>query len=237
MSNKRPLKKPFFEVGLKAYWFGQKALEFAKAADQISRKHDVTIIISPQYVDIPAIAKETENLLVFAQHIDAIKIGRGNGTVLPEAVKAAGAHGTWLNHAEKPLNLNQIQECVSRAKDVGLYSLVSSDSPQQAAAVSNFQPDVIAAEPPELIDQKDSIASNELRFIENTINALKNNNSKAAFFYGAGIRTPANVKNVIKAGAEGTGTTSGITKAQNPIQMLENMIIALKDAWNEKNAN
>ena len=55
------------------------------------------------------------------------------------------------------MTLNQIEESIKRTKEVGLYSLVSSDSLQQAVAVSNFGPDIIAAEPPELIDQKKSI--------------------------------------------------------------------------------
>jgi triosephosphate isomerase len=33
--------------------------------------------------------------------MDPLPIGKGNGTVLPEAVKAAGAVGVLLNHAEK----------------------------------------------------------------------------------------------------------------------------------------
>ena len=235
MSHSIPLTRPIFEIGLKAYWFGRQALEFAQAADEVCARHDAAIIITPQYVDIPSIARKTKHLLVFAQHIDDITPGKGNGSVLAEAVKEAGAHGTWLNHAESPLTLGQIQRCVARAKEVGLYSLVSSDSPQQAAAVSNFNPDIIAAEPPELIDRKDSIETSELHFIAQTRQLLQEGNSRAIFFYGAGIRTPVNVRNVIHAGAEGTGTTSGIVKAKNPVQMLEDMIIALKDAWNRRN--
>ncbi len=48
---------------------------------------------SPQYSDIYRVAEATEKVLVFAQHMDSLPIGRGLGAVLPEAVKAAGAVG------------------------------------------------------------------------------------------------------------------------------------------------
>jgi len=35
--------------------------------------------------------------------IDSLKVGRGIGSVLPEAIKETGALGTLLNHAEKKL--------------------------------------------------------------------------------------------------------------------------------------
>src|SRR4030067_413939 len=99
---------PFFEIGPKAYLFGKSVLALARHADKIGFKYDVQIIFTPQYVDIPLLAKETEHLLVFAQHMDSLPIGRGVGSVLPEAVKAAGAVGVLLNHDEEPVLLEDI---------------------------------------------------------------------------------------------------------------------------------
>jgi triosephosphate isomerase len=225
------LKKPLFEIGLKAYLYGKDALDLARAADDISKKHNATIIFTPQYVDIPLIARETDNLLIFAQHIDDVAIGRGNGSVLAEAVKEAGAHGTWLNHAEKRLTLNQIENCVKRADSAGLISLVCADSTQQAAAVAHFHPNIVAAEPPELIDQVGSVGKSKFDFISQSINVVKDIDSDIIFFYGAGIRTAKDVVDVISTGAEGTGTTSGIINADNPVEMLEEMIVALMNTW------
>src|SRR4030042_5433434 len=92
---------PFFEIGLKAYLYGKDALSLARHADKVSRKYDVQMIITPQYVDIPILAREMKNILVFAQHMDSLEVGRGVGSVLPEALKAAGAVGGLLNHAGK----------------------------------------------------------------------------------------------------------------------------------------
>ncbi|HBV51811.1 MAG TPA: triose-phosphate isomerase, partial [Clostridiales bacterium] len=79
-------------------------LRLAKEIDRIAVKYDVDIIVTPQYTDIRLLAENTERILVFAQHMDCLPIGRGLGSVLPEAVKAAGAKGVMLNHAEKPLD-------------------------------------------------------------------------------------------------------------------------------------
>ena len=50
---------------------------------------------------------------------------------------------------------------------------------------------------------------------------------------GAGISNGQDVYNIIKAGAEATGTTSGIMKAENPEEMLDEMIRSVRTAWNE----
>ena len=77
------LKPPLFEIGLKGYIYGKEALKLAKSADRISKKYKVTIIFDPQYVDIPKIAEEADNLYAFAQHMDSVEIGTGIGNILP----------------------------------------------------------------------------------------------------------------------------------------------------------
>ena len=86
------IKPPFFEVGPKAIIWGDAMLKLAKVIDKTAMKYDVDIIVTPQYTDIKLLADNTERILVFAQHMDALVPGRGLGSVLPEAVKAAGAN-------------------------------------------------------------------------------------------------------------------------------------------------
>jgi triosephosphate isomerase len=100
---------PFFEIGPKAYLYGKELLALAKHADALSEKYRVQIIITPQCVDIEMLAREMERVLIFAQHMDALEVGRGVGSVLPEAVKAAGAAGVLLNHFEKRLSMDVLQ--------------------------------------------------------------------------------------------------------------------------------
>ena len=227
------LRPPLFEVGLKGYLYGLKALELAKAADRISRQYDIGIIFDPQAVDIPAIARETEHLLVFAQHMDSVVPGRGVGCALPEALKEAGAVGALLNHVERRLTLSEIARTIRRAEEVGLLTLVCADSPAEAAALAQLGPNMILAEPPDLIGTSRSIAKENREFITQSLAMVKAVNPDIIVFNSAGIRTAEDVADVIRAGAEATGTTSGVVKAPDPIRQLEDMIRALKQAWQE----
>ena len=114
------INAPFFEIGPKAFLFGEEMLKLAKVIDKTAMKYDVDIIVTPQYTDIKLLADNTERILVFAQHMDYLPIGRGLGSVLPEAVKAAGAFGVMLNHAEKPISLDTIEKTIKRADDLNM---------------------------------------------------------------------------------------------------------------------
>lgn len=227
------LRPPIFEVGLKGYLYGDEALALAKAADRISIKYDVPIIFDPQHVDIPAIARETERLLVFAQHADPMEVGPGNGHVLLEALKQAGATGTLLNHAERRLKLSDIAQTINRADEVGMATVVCADSPDEAAAIAQLGPNIILAEPPELIGTGQAVGSQNREFADQTVRKLKSVNPDVIVFLSAGIRTAEDVAEVMRLGAEGTGATSGIVKAKDPVKAMEGMVRAMKEAWEE----
>ena len=223
---------PFFELGPKAYLFGRDVLELARCADRISARYDVTIIMTPQYVDIPLLAQECDHLLVFAQHMDPIPIGRGIGAVLPEAVKAAGASGVLLNHAEKPLPLDILHETIRRADEVGLASMVCGGNLKEIEAVSKMHPNIIIAESPEDIGKgrRSSMTETSIRQINELVHAI---DPAILVLHAAGISSGEDVYRVIAAGAQATGSTSGVMKADDPCQMLEEMISAERRAWNE----
>ena len=231
MYDKINLKLPIFEMGLKGYLYGKKALEFAKAADDISKKYDVSIIFDPQYVDIPKIVEETENLYIFAQHMDPIEIGRGVGSILPEALKEVGAVGTILNHSERMITLSHIYRSIKRADDIGLATLVCTDSPKEAAAMAYLNPNIVLAEPPDLIATGKSVTKVLKNFISETISMVKEINPNIIIGCGAGIKDAEDVKEIIKMGAELTGSTSAILKSDNPAKKLEEMVAAMKEAW------
>ena len=228
---KKKIEAPFFEIGPKAYLYGEGMLALAKAAEAASLKYDVRIIITPQYTDISMLAKETPHLLVFAQHMDPLPVGRGLGSVLPEAVKAAGAAGVMLNHAEKPMSVADLRKAIKRAEEVGLISIVCADSIEEAAAIAHFAPDIIVAEPSELIGTGQT---SDREYVLATTNAIKAVNPDIQILQAAGIKNGDDVYRVILAGAEATGSTSGIIKAADPKAMTDEMICAVRRAWDER---
>lgn len=223
---------PFFEIGPKAYLYGQDALELAQCADEAGKRYNVRIIFTPQASDISLIARGTTNLLVFAQHMDALPVGRGIGSILPEAVKAAGAVGVLLNHAEKPLTMDIIQKTIQRADEVGLATLVCAGTITQVEQVARMKPNIILAEAPELIgvgkrSQDDQDAIRKINQIVREIDP------KIKVLHGAGISNGRDVYEIIKLGAQATGSTSGIIQAPDPKAMVDEMIRSVRQAWDE----
>ena len=221
---------PFFEIGPKAYLYGEECLKLARFADRISVKYGVEIIFTPQYVDIPLLARATRNLLVFAQHMDSLPVGRGVGSVLPEAVRAAGATGVLLNHAEKKLSLAELERTIQRADQVGLASMACADNLEQAALIAHMHPNIIIAESPDQIGVGKRAANDRqvIAEINATVWAI---DPEIRVLHGAGISCGQDVYDIISAGAQAAGSTSGILKADDPFAMLEEMIRSVRTAW------
>ena len=210
------IEPPFFEIGPKAFIYGERMLQLAKVADEASAKYNVRIILTPQPSDIYLLAKETRHVLIFAQHIDPIEPGRGNGSILPEAVKAAGAVGVILNHAEKPMTLADLSKAIKRANEVGLITMVCADSIKEAEAIAQLSPNIIVPEPTELIGTGQT---SDEEYVIATTSAIKKIDARIQVLQAAGIKNEQDVYKVIRAGADATGTTSGIMKAVNPEAM------------------
>ena len=224
------LKPPFFEIGPKAFLYGEEMLKLAKVIDKTAIKYDVDIIVTPQYTDIKLLADNTERIWVFAQHMDYLRPGRGLGSVLPEAVKAAGAKGVMLNHAEKPISMEAVEKTIRRAEEVGLLTIVCADTVEDVKKIAYLGPDMIVAEPTELIGTGTTSDSN---YVIETIKTVEAINPDIMVLQGAGISNGQDVYDTIKLGAQATGTTSGIMKSDRPYEMVEEMIYNLRKAWDE----
>ena len=224
------IRPPFFEIGPKAYLYGEKMLALAKVIDRTAMKYDLDVIVTPQYTDIRLLAENTERIHVYAQHMDYLPVGRGLGSVLPEAVKAAGAVGVMLNHAEKKLSLETIEKTIRRADEVGLATIVCADTVEELIACAKLSPNLLVAEPTDLIGTGTTADNN---YVKETIRAVKDINPDIMVLQGAGISNGRDVYDVIKLGAMATGSTSGIIKAADPAAMVEEMLFNLRRAWDE----
>ncbi|HYL40728.1 MAG TPA: triose-phosphate isomerase [Candidatus Binatus sp.] len=228
-----PLRPPVFEIGLKGYLYGAAAVRLAVAADRLAAEHDVAIVFDPQAVDIAAVAAATSHLLVFAQHVDPVTIGRGVGAVLAEAVREAGAQGVLLNHSERRLTLADLRRTIERAKEVGLATLVCADSPEEAAAIAMLGPDIVLAEPPELIATGRSTATAMRDFVERSIDLVRRVDPSVLVMCSAGIRTARDAADMMRLGVDGTGSTSGILKASDPVAQMRAMVESVAETWRE----
>lgn len=224
------IKPPFFEIGPKAYLYGEQMLKLAQVIDKTAMKYDVDVIVTPQYSDIKLLADHTERIFIFAQHMDYLPVGRGLGSVLPEAVKEAGAVGVMLNHAEKPLTMKEIEKTIKRADEVELGTIVCANTVEEVEQIAHMSPNLIVAEPTDLIGTGQTSDS---AYVRQTIETVHRINPEIMVLQGAGISDGQDVYRTMMLGAQATGSTSGIIKAEDPYAMVEEMLYNLRRAWDE----
>lgn len=226
------LSVPFFEFGPKAYLYGGELLSLMKKIDSFAEKYDMDVIADVQTTDLRLIAANTsERIHVYAQHMDSIPVGRGMGTILPEAVKATGAVGVMLNHAERKLTLDEIEKAIRRADEVGLATVVCADTEEEIRAVAGMRPNIVVAEPSELIGTGIAVGR---EYVDACIRLVRSVDPSIMVLPSAGIRCGADCYNIIMAGADGSGSSSGICKAADPAAMAEEMIAAVRRAYDDR---
>lgn len=221
------IKAPFLTVNPKSYLFGDKLIEMAKKADELAIKYDLDILFTAQHVDLRAIKENTSRLIITAQHLDPITIGRGMGHILPEALVEAGVKAVFLNHAERPLSMGDLVAAIKRTKELGLYSIVCADSLDDAKAIATLEPDVMVCEPTELIGTGKTA---DKEYITSTQAIIAKISPDTLGLQAAGISNADDVEYVITNGAHGTGATSGIFAADDPMQTMIEMIEAVVKA-------
>ena len=226
------IKAPFFEIGPKSYLYGDEILELALAADKASEKYGVDIIFTCPVVDIRRVCEATKHIHVFAPHMDPIPIGRGLADTLAESLVAAGAEGVMLNHVEKPLTREVLEATIRRAAEVGLLSIVCADSMADASEIAAMHPDIIVAEPSELIGTGVSVGP---EYVAAATDCVKKVDENILVLTAAGIANGEDVYNTIIAGADATGSSSGVAKAPDRAAMVDEMICAVRRAWDARN--
>ncbi len=218
------IRTPLILVNFKTYIeaTGKRGVELAKIADQVSRDSGVTIAVAPQFTDLKTVTEAVE-IPVFSQHIDPIKPGAYTGHVLADAVKAAGASGTILNHSERRIKISEIEEILSLARVSDLASVVCTDTPGVSAAVASLSPDMIAIEPPDLIGTGVAVSKARPELITNAIKRIRSVNGYVDILCGAGVSTAEDVGKALELGTHGVLVSSSVVKGTNPGQLLENM--------------
>lgn len=224
------ISEPFFEYGPKCYMYGETLLKIAKGLDKLSKKYGVDVILDVPDTEIRYIAENTKRIHVYSQHMDSIPVGKGMGRTLGEAVKDAGAVGVMLNHAEHKLTIEEIAEAIKRADELGLATMVCADSIDEVKAIAKLGPNILVAEPTELIGTGKPA---DKEYVDEVIRVIREINPDIKPFPSAGISKGEDCYNIIKAGASASGCSSAIAKAENPLALAEEMIAAVRRAYDE----
>lgn len=215
-------------INFKAYKeaSGKNGLELAKKAEKISKENGVTIAIAPQLTDLTFIAQSVE-IPVFSQHVDEVNPGSFTGHVTLEAIKDAGAIGTVINHSERRVRADQVDIIVKRARQLGLLTVVCTNTPEVTAAMAALGPDMVAIEPPELIGTGIPVSKAKPEIVMNSVNLVKKVNSQVKVLCGAGITTGEDVVAAIRLGTVGVLLASGVVKAKDQEKAIMDLISSI----------
>ena len=99
--------------------------------------------------------------------------------------------------------------------------------------IACLKPDIIVAEPTELVGTGVSCGP---EYVEAATRAVKDVDPDILVLTAAGIANGQDVYDVISAGADATGSSSGVAKAADRAAMVDEMICAARRAWDERHA-
>jgi len=215
--------KGMLVVNTKAYLegTGQKAIRLAQTCRKLSGEFSTEIILAVQPSDIPGVSGQ---VTTFAQHIDAVKPGSHTGHILPEAVRAAGARGTVINHSERRLSLKDIRDSIIFSGKAGLRTVCCVPRAGMVRDVAVMKPECIAIEPPELIGTGIPVSSAKPSVISSSVRLAKKVNPRVRVLCGAGISSREDVEKAIELGASGVLVASGVVKARSQEKTLKDLL-------------
>ncbi len=222
--NRNRISPPLVLINFKCYLeaTGNRAVQLAKYAEQASARLGVTVAVAPQTADLRLVSQQTR-APVFAQHIDPIKPGSHTGHVLAESVLESGASGILINHSERRLEAGIIEDNITRARDLGLATVVCANTSGIAAAVASLAPDMIAVEPPELIGSGVAVSKAKPEVVTDTVSRIRQINNEVVILCGAGITSGEDVREALRLGTQGVLVASGIVKAKNQLAAIEDL--------------
>ena len=217
---------PLFITNFKAYEqsTGMNAVTLAKIHEKIAHESGASLAIAVSSVDVYRVAKEV-SIPVFAQHIDPIDYGSFTGHILPQSIKNAGAVGTLLNHSERRIDSEVLENTISCAQKASLIRVVCAETPEEVEKFSEFDPDFLAFEPPELIGSTSKSVSTEApKSIEDSVRAARG----VPVMVGAGINSAKDIEVALRLGARGFLVATAVAKSQDPEKRLREFVAALK---------
>jgi triosephosphate isomerase len=201
---------------------GIRAIKLAEIIAELREKLNIEIIVAPQFTDLERVSKITPTI---AQHIDPISYGSHTGSILPQAIKEAGAIGTLINHSEKKLSLDKVEACINLAKTLELKTICCAFNLKEAIEITKFAPDYIAFEDPELIGTGKSVSTQEPELVKRFVEIVKDMNKEVIPLCGAGISNKEDVEAAKNLGAKGVLVASAIVKAENQREALLNLVL------------
>jgi triosephosphate isomerase len=193
---------------------GEGSVRLAQAVAEAVQPRGVEAIVAPPIPMISLVASKV-GVKVYSQSVGARTGVRTTGEALPEAVKAAGASGTLLNHSESRMPLAELQKLVPRLKSLDLAVCLCSQTAAEAVRLAVLNPRYIAIEPPELIGSGIAVSKARPELVSRAVSALRRSGYQGRVLCGAGIVSGEDVTRAVELGVDGVLVSSSVVKAPN----------------------
>lgn len=220
-----PLGAPLFLLNLKSYpgAVGPGALRLGRMLERAGRDAGVAVAIAPASADVGRLAEELR-IPVLAQHADPVEAGAQTGAMVPEALHAAGAAGSLVNHSERRLPVAVVAAIVKRLVAVGLVPVVCARDVPDARRLARILPPYLAVEPPELIGGRRSVSTARPEVISGTVAAVARIAPGTRVLCGAGVHDAHDVAKALALGSEGVLVSSAVARAASPSAALRALL-------------
>jgi triosephosphate isomerase len=150
------------------------------------------------------------------------------GRVIAEALVDAGAAGVMLNHVSNPLDAPALAAAVERARSAGLQTIVCANTQAEAVQVARLGPTAILLEPPALIGTAGCLSRD---WITPANEAVRRVDPVVLMMHAGGVSSPSIAEAIMAIGADGTGSTSGVIGADDPLSAARSFIAATRVGW------
>lgn len=184
-----------------------------------ARDARVQAAIAPAMPDVGRLARDLP-LPVLSQHMDEVAAGARTGSVPGEALRAAGAMGSLLNHSEHPVDRETVRRTLARMSELGLVAVVCAQSVEEVAALAAFRPPWLAIEPPELIGGRIAVSRAKPELVSESVDVVSRISPGTRVLCGAGIHDREDVATALRLGSHGVLVASAVTTAADPAATL-----------------
>lgn len=181
------------------------------------------VAIAPATPDLARVAGAVA-IPVLAQHVDPLDAGARTGFVPPEAVRAAGAWGSLVNHSEHPIGPRAVAEVVGRLGAVGLVAVVCAGDVGPARRLAATRPAYLAVEPPELIGGPRAVSTARPEVVSDSVAAVRAVSPGTRVLCGAGVHDRHDVRRALELGSSGVLVASAVTRASDVRGAIEELL-------------
>ena len=223
------MSKPLIVVNFKTYEsaHGLAAVELVKAMEVVNTEVETCELVAVvSAFDLASVSAAAPTLSVWTQHLDPVGFGSNTGWLHPSTAIQHGATGTIINHAEHKVSIEHVKELISQLP-IGFPVCACAADLDEARALAALSPTMIAVEPPELIGGDISVTSADPAIVSDTVSLVNSVNPQVVTLCGAGVKNGQDVSTAIELGTSGVLLASGVTKAEDPLSVLRDLVSSL----------